>query len=211
MTKKGSRRADVADAANDAGTASGSQAVLRSLGATIRGSRQAAGLTLQQLAQKSNLSISYLSQVERNILTPSVSTLKRLADLLDIPATELMFGGKDGSAPRAVGVVRKGHRKGVSLPGSNIHYELLTPDLQRRSSMLWLVAPPGSESGPAFVHEGEDGVLVLKGELEIEVGGENYQLAEGDSIYFSASLPHCWRNITDENAEAIWLSTPPSF
>lgn len=182
----------------------------RTLGATIRASRKDAGLTLQQLAKKARLSISYLSQVERNLLTPSVSTLKRIADLLDIPAGELMFG-HDNGGPSAIGVVRKDRRKRISFPGSNINYELLTPDLRRRASLIWLVAPPGSESGPAFVHEGEDGVVVIKGELEIEIGGVLHRLAAGDSIYFNAGLPHCWRNPGREPVEAIWLSTPPSF
>lgn len=181
------------------------------LGGTIRERRKKAGLTLQQLAEQARLSISYLSQVERNLLTPSVSTLKRIADLLEIPAGELMFGGENGGAAGSVGVVRSDHRKRISFPGSHIEYELLTPDLRRRASLLWLVAPPGSESGPAFVHEGEDGVVVLKGELEIEVGGINHRLGAGDSIYFNAGLPHRWRNTGEDTVEAIWLSTPPSF
>lgn len=186
-------------------------AAARPLGATIRESRKAAGLTLQQLADKAGVSISYLSQLERNLLTPSVSTLKRLADLLQIPAGELMFGSQGTGAPPPIGIVRKGQRKGLSLPGSNIHYEMLTPDLRRRASLLWLSAPPGSESGPAFAHEGEDGVVVLEGELQIEIGGTCYLLAAGDSIYFNASIPHCWRNLGRHPVEAIWLSTPPSF
>jgi len=181
------------------------------LGGTIRERRKKAGLTLQQLAEKASLSISYLSQVERNLLTPSVSTLKRIADLLEIPAGELMFGDENGGGPAAVGVVRSDRRKRISFPGSNIEYELLTPDLRRRASLLWLVAPPGSESGPAFVHEGEDGVVVLKGELEIEVGGSSHRLSAGDSVYFNAGLPHRWRNPGEDTVEAIWLSTPPSF
>jgi len=184
---------------------------LRSLGLTIRESRKKSGLTLQQLAKKARLSISYLSQVERNILTPSVSTLKRIADLLEIPAGKLMFGGENGGGLSAIGVVRKNRRKRISFPGSNIEYELLTPDLRRRASLLWLTAPPGAESGPAFVHEGEDGVVVLKGKLEIEIGGMHHELTAGDSIYFNAGLPHCWRNVGDDTVEAIWLSTPPSF
>lgn len=178
-----------------------------SLGGTIRQRRKSARLTLQQLADQAQLSISYLSQLERDILTPSVSTLKRIADLLNIPAGELMFGGSSS----ALAVVHKDRRKRVSFPGSQIEYEMLTPDLRRRASLLWLIAPPGSESGPAFAHDGEDGVVVLKGELHVEIGGASHRLGPGDSIYFNASTPHCWRNIGDEPVEAIWLSTPPSF
>jgi quercetin dioxygenase-like cupin family protein len=88
----------------------------------------------------------------------------------------------------------------------------LTPDLRRRSSLFWVTAPPGSESGAVpFSHEGEDGVLVLKGELEVEIAAVWHSLKAGDSIYFNAGLPHRWGNSSPANAEAIWLSTPPSF
>ena len=83
--------------------------------------------------------------------------------------------------------------------------------MRRKSSLLWLSAPPGSESGPPFSHEGEDGVVVLRGELDVEVGSLWHLLKAGDSIYFSAGLSHRWRNPGRETAEAIWLSTPPSF
>ena len=184
-----------------------------SLGAAIRAERKKAGRTLQEVAKQAEFSISYLSQIERNLLTPSVSTLKRIADALDIPAGHLMFTGANNEPLSSlVAVVRRRERKQLSFPGSNIHYELLTPDMRRRASLLWVTAPPGSESGPStFAHEGEDGVLVLKGELEVEIGSVWHKLKAGDTVYFNASLPHRWRNSGAVSAEAIWISTPPSF
>jgi transcriptional regulator with XRE-family HTH domain len=184
-----------------------------SLGAAIRAERKKAGRTLQDVANQAQFSISYLSQIERNLLTPSVSTLKRIADVLDIPAGQLMFtGAHNEPLSSLVAVVRRKERKQLSFPGSNIHYELLTPDMRRRSSLLWVSAPPGSESGVGtFSHEGEDGVLVLKGELEVEIASVWHKLKAGDTVYFNAGLPHRWRNSGTIPAEAIWLSTPPSF
>lgn len=182
---------------------------VRSLGAVIRDARQRGKLTLQQLADSTELSISYLSQIERNLLTPSVGTLKRIADALDIPAGKLMFPHESQQA--AVAVLRRGERKRLSFPHSSIDYELLTPDLRRRTSLLWLVARPGAKSGPSLAHEGEDVVVVLKGRLSVEVAGVWHQLGAGDSIYFSSELPHRWRNSGSRVAEAIWASAPPSF
>lgn len=184
-----------------------------SLGAIIRAERKKAGRTLQDVANEAKFSISYLSQIERNLLTPSLSTLKRIADVLNIPAGQLMFTGtQNGPLSSMVAVVRRKERKQLSFPGSNIEYELLTPDMRRRSSLLWVTAPPGSDSGVApFAHEGEDGVLVLKGELEVEIASVWHKLKAGDSVYFNAGLPHRWRNSGTVTAEAIWLSTPPSF
>ena len=180
------------------------------LGYSIRTHRKNAEMTLVELAKKTDFSISYLSQIERNLLTPSIATLRKLADALGIPAGQLML--KDaGSANAPVAVVRRNERKQLAFPGSNIHYELLTPDMRRRASLLWVEAPPGSESGPSFAHEGEDGVVVLKGAIDVEVGGVWHHLESGDSIYFNAGIPHRWRNSGSALAQAVWLSTPPSF
>lgn len=182
------------------------------LGAIIRGARQRAGMTLMQVSRQSRLSIGYLSQVERAILTPSVSALKRIADVLRIPAGTLMFEAAGKTFPNAaVAVVRRTARKRIAFPDSRIEYEMLTPDLKRRASLLWVTAPPGAESGPAFTHDGEDGVVVLKGRLMVEVAGTRHELAAGDSIYFNSAIPHRWKNEGKETVQAIWMSTPPSF
>ncbi|WP_148283313.1 helix-turn-helix domain-containing protein [Reyranella massiliensis] len=182
-----------------------------SLGSIIRKARLGRKMVLQELADKADLSISFLSQVERNLLTPSVSALKRIADVLDIPAGSLMFGAESRKGGVGIGLVRRGSRKRVVFPDSQIEYEMLTPDLRRRMSALWLKAPPRSESGPVFSHDGEDAVIVLRGRLKIEIGGVWYELAKGDSLYFNSELPHRWRNDSDSIAEVVWVSTPPSF
>jgi len=184
---------------------------LFSLGSDIRRVRKQKELTLTQLASMTELSISFLSQVERNLLTPSVSSLKRIADVLGIPAGSFMFKADRAMGTARVGIVRRRERKRITLPASNISYELLSPDLRRRTSILWLHAAPGAQSGPAFSHEGEDGVVVLKGRLKVEVGGVWHDLSTGDSIYFNSELPHRWCNRSKRKAEAIWVSAPPSF
>ncbi len=181
------------------------------MGPVIRAARRDAGMTLQQVALAAELSISFLSQVERNQLTPSVSALKRIADVLRIPAGMLMFGLDNRSPAATVGLVRRDGRKRVLFPQSHIAYEMLTPDLNRRMSVFWLDAPPHSESGPAFSHDGEDAVIVLKGRLRVETGGVWHDLGKGDSLYFNSEVPHRWANETAQVAQVIWISTPPSF
>jgi len=182
-----------------------------SIGGVIRRARKEQQLTLQQLSEASELSLSYLSQIERNLLNPSVGTLKRIAEALDLPAGKLMFASEAASSRVTVAVLRKGQRKKVAFPQSSISYELLTPDLRRRASLLWLTAEANAESGVPMTHEGEDVVVVLKGRLDVEVGGTWYELAAGDSIYFNSELPHRWCNRGKGTAEAIWVSAPPSF
>jgi transcriptional regulator with XRE-family HTH domain len=179
----------------------------RSLGPLMRQARKRQQLTLQQVAERSDLSVSYLSQIERNLLTPSVGTLKRIALALDIPTGQLI--APDSGAPRAmVTVLRKDHRKRVAFPQSNSVYELLMPDFRRRVSALWLTAEAGAQSGPAQSHEGEDIVIVLQGQLSVEVAEHWYDLKPGDSICFNSELPHRWSNRRKQVAQAIWISSP---
>lgn len=190
---------------------SGNGAESFSLGSEVRKARKRRDMTLMQLGGRTGLSVSFLSQVERSLLAPSVSALKRIANALRIPAGALMFEADRRSGGTRIGVVRRGERKQITLPASNISYELLTPDMRRRTSILWLYARAGAVSGPAISHEGEDGVIVLKGKLKVEVGGVWYELLTGDSIYFNSELPHRWQNESRRGTEAIWVSCPPSF
>jgi len=180
----------------------------RSLGPLMRQARKRKELTLQQVAERAELSVGYLSQIERNLLTPSVGTLKRIAGALDIPTGQLIAPDANG-ARTMVSVLRKHQRKRVAFPQSSIRYELLMPDFRRRASALWLVGEPGAESGPAQSHEGEDIVIVLNGRLSVDVAGTWYELAAGDSICFNSELPHRWCNRGARLTQAIWISSPP--
>jgi len=180
----------------------------RSLGPLMRQARKRQHLTLQQVAERAELSVSYLSQIERNLLTPSVGTLKRIAAALGI-ATGQLIAPDAGAARPMVSVLRKNERKRVAFPQSSISYELLMPDFRRRASALWLNAEPGGESGPAQSHEGEDIVIVLQGQLSVDVAGTWHELKAGDSICFNSELPHRWCNRGARAAQAIWISSPP--
>jgi transcriptional regulator with XRE-family HTH domain len=180
----------------------------RALGPLMREARKRQHMTLQQVAERADLSVSYLSQIERNLLTPSVGTLKRIAAALGIPTGQLI--APDAGAGRArVSVLRREERKRVAFPQSSIRYELLMPDFRRRASALWLFGDPGAESGPEQTHEGEDIVIVLQGQLSISVAGTWHELKAGDSICFNSELPHRWCNRGTRVAQAIWISSPP--
>ena len=63
----------------------------------------------------------------------------------------------------------------------------------------------------AFSHEGEDAVIVLEGQLRVNVGDNWYTLNKNDCLYFESELPHQWKNESTTYTVAIWMSTPPSF
>ena len=188
-----------------------SYAKTMSVGSLIRKTRKELGFSLQNVADRSGLSVSFVSQAERGVLTPSVSSLKKIATALEIPAGILMFNSGDNSGATMVSVIRRNDRKKIVLPQSNAHYELITPDMRRRASMLSLTADAGAQSGPTLSHYGEDCVVVLQGALDIQVGDMWHKLKRGDSIYFNSEIPHRWQNSTKSKAIALWMSTPPSF
>lgn len=182
------------------------------LGAQIREKRKAVGLSVRELAEQTGFSPSYVSLLERGMVNPSVAAIKKIAACLDVPVAALMNGPEYGPSSGHAGVVRHDRRKAIVYPGSEIRFELLSPDLNRKMEFLWLTVPIGAESGDdGYLHEGEECFVVIKGRIELWLGMERYVLEQGDSVYFDSSIPHRWLNIGDEVAEAVWVITPPTF
>lgn len=181
------------------------------IGEQIRRRRKEVGLSVRDLAEKTGFSPSYVSLLERDLVNPSVAAVKKVAACLGVPVGSLM-DGPEHSHSGVGGVVRRGRRKGIIYPGSDVRFELLAPDLNRKIEPLWLTAPVGADSGDyGYEHEGEECIVVVKGRIEIWVGDEKQELEAGDSIYFDSSIPHRWRNAGDDIAEAVWVITPPTF
>jgi transcriptional regulator with XRE-family HTH domain len=181
------------------------------VGDLVRRKRRALDLTLVEMAGKTGFSASYLSQVERNRVAPSVAALLRITSALGVSVGEILAQQTPARPDRKL--VRAHERKALSYPGSDIRYELLTPDVANRAmEILMFRAPAGTNSGPeAFSHAGEECFVLIKGTLRLWVGEEAFVLREGDSLYFDGSLPHRWVNDGRREAWAIWVNTPPSF
>jgi len=204
---------------------------MENLGQRIREERRKRNLTLEQLSQKTNLSKSFLSQIERGLAQPSVSSLKKIALQFGISVVNLFtndtsnhnsFGhlpiinknrGNEVPYVEDVKIVRANRRKSLTLPGSKVSYDLLTPDLNRHLEVMYLRTDPTENSGddPVIDPPGEKFGLVLKGTLEVRVRDDIYQLQPGDSIYFPSNVPHSWRGKGRDPIEVIWVLTPPWF
>ncbi len=181
------------------------------VGELIRARRRALDLTLADVARKTGFSVSYLSQVERNLVAPSVAALMKMTRALGVSVGEILAQQDRPSAgPK---LVRPDERKTLSYPGSDIRYELLSPDLSNRAmEILMFRAPAGSTSGrEPFTHDGEECFVLIKGRLRVWVGEEEHVMREGDSLYFKSSMPHRWVNDAKKDALAIWVNTPPTF
>lgn len=179
------------------------------LGAAIRAARSDS-TTVNELAKQAGISAGLLSQIERGIGNPSYRTLHKLADALGIRIGDLLEAASpvDDSAR----IVRREQRTRIQFGSEGLVYELLTPNLRGRLEMLQTSIPPGfsNEANP-FVHAGEECVLLVDGELTVDVDGERDVLSVGDAITIDASRPHWWHNHTDHPALIVGAVTPPTF
>lgn len=179
------------------------------LGQAIRKRRIEEKLRLVDVARKIGLSPSYLSQIERDRISPSVTALGRIAEGLDTTVATL-FESTEGSRQHVSPVVRRGKRKILIYPDSETRNELLTPHLNGALEVMWSRIPPGTRS-PILQHEGEECGVVLKGQLTYWLGEEKFLLRAGDAITYRSRIPHWYENRSARAVETIWVVTPPSF
>lgn len=177
------------------------------LGQRIRELRQRQGLTLAELARRTGLTASLLSQGERDLAVPSVSSLRKIAEALGVPMAELFFESNEADC-----VVRKDARKRFTLPETNVTYELLSPNLQGKLEVILFKLGVGECSADkSLAHAGEECAFVAAGTVEVYYGENRYVLNEGDSIYLDSRVPHRIVNVGDKEAITISAITPPSF
>ncbi len=178
------------------------------LGPRIRALRQARKVTLRELAEEAGVTESFLSQVEREVTSPSIASVQRIARALDLGIAELF--ADDQPLGR---VVRREDRRRISYPGLNATDEFLTAGRDGRLQVILTTLEPGGGTGDeAYTHESdEEVVIVLEGRLELWVGDEHHVLDAGDSITHSSRQPHHNRNPGPGRTVVLFCSTPPSF
>lgn len=202
------------------------------VGERVRLERHKRKMTLENVSRGTGLSKSYLSQLERGLSQVTVTALKKIARHLGIGVVRFFEENRkenegtwdyDGSSEtqsvrqnnysKVVSVVRAGRRKGVTFPGSQVVYEILTPDLKRQLEVLYMRISGGETSGDQPMNDppGEKFGLVLKGTIEVSLNGEGYKLEAGDSICFPSDMAHSWRGIKGDPIDVIWVVTPPAF
>ncbi len=178
-----------------------------SVGATLRAARQARGLSLQELATQSGVSVGMISQVERGRANPSMRLLTALRRALNISMQEL-FGETAETRPRPAGdpdfVRRAADRPVIDL--GHLHKELLTSGSRHNLQIMLLKLEPGGHSGGRTLsYPAEKGGLVLSGDVVLSVDGREALLHAGDSFAFDSAQPHSIRNDGTGNAEVIWI------
>ncbi len=177
------------------------------MGKKIRNLRKASSFSLAELAEKINKTSSYLSQIERGLAEPSLSALRQISEALNTPIFYFLVDEKEYNT-----VVKKENRKKLKIPESEIEIELISASRNRQLEIFETKVKVGSEiSREKNSYEGEECIIVEKGELKIKIGEEEYILNKGDSIYILSSLPHTIKNNGDDELIFLSASTPPNF
>jgi transcriptional regulator with XRE-family HTH domain len=184
--------------------------IVDAIGPKVREVRQQLGLSLQQLAARSEVSAAAIHKVERGDMVPTITTLLKLSGALGRPIGHFV---DDGVPPLPVAVhVLAGDRpdpppdwartpRGVEAAG------LAAPTERLRAGAVFAVVEPGGGSGgPRPLHGGEEVLLVLDGALHVDVAGERYLLDAGDSLHYPTDRPHAWRNPGPASASAVWFT-----
>ena len=178
------------------------------LGPRIRALRQARNVTLRELAARAGVTESFLSQVEREVTSPSIASVQRIARALDLAIAELFT-----EEPPRGRVVRRAERRRIAYPGLHAVDEFLTAGMSGRLQVILSTIEPGGGTGDEpYAHDSdEEVVIVLSGQLELWVADERHVLEEGDSIAYSSRLLHRNVNSSDRPATVLFCVTPPSF
>ena len=178
------------------------------LGKKIKNYRKMRKLTIKELSEKVKLTASMLSQIERNLVNPSIGTLKIISQILDIPL--FMFFKEEETQEL---IVRSNSRKIIGLPNDEeVRYDLLTPNTKGNIEFCMLHIPHSNfSSNITQSHKGEEVAYVVEGVVTIQIGNEEYELYQGDSVRIPPLTEHKWINNSEGEVKVIFAITPPSF
>ena len=171
------------------------------LGARVRTLRRERGLTLKGLGRLAGLSHPFLSQVERGLARPSVSSVERIAAALDVSVAHLWSPPRQGDAVRVVH-----SSEGAFAEHNGTTYRELPGEPAAPTLREWTASNRRWPADSA-VEPGEVAVYVARGSVEVDVNGSVYALGEGDTLRFDGSLPHRLRRAGGTSTRALVVTS----
>jgi transcriptional regulator with XRE-family HTH domain len=178
------------------------------VGTHLRAVRQMYGLSQRELAKRAGVTNGLISLIEQNRVSPSVSSLKKVLD--GVPMALAEFFTLDVAAKPQVFFQKQ---ELTDIGAGNVVMRLVgSRSVQRSMAILHERYGPGADTGEQMLaHAGEEGGVIVRGRIELSVGGEARVLGPGDAFYFRSSLPHRFRNTGAEECEIVSASSPPAF
>jgi transcriptional regulator with XRE-family HTH domain len=180
------------------------------IGGRIRELRKAHGRTLADVATAVGISVSYLSQIERDVSRLPIGVLKQIADTLGVHMNWFFQRGSEGPPEERDIIVRAANRWNLTFTGLGITEELLSPNLAGPLELLISTIHPGADS-EFYAHDGAEAGLVMHGTLQLWVGSQHFVLEAGDSFAFSSAEAHRCANHGKQPVKVLWVITPPHY
>jgi transcriptional regulator with XRE-family HTH domain/KaiC/GvpD/RAD55 family RecA-like ATPase len=178
------------------------------LGGKIKVMRKKQGLSQKELAEKTGVTPSSISQVEKNLIYPSIPALFRLAESLSVEVG-YFFEGLEAGQPGYVFRGSEGVTTGLDGPSKGLieGTRLLPPGMRDTGAEPYLLKiEPGSKlTGHFFNHKGEEMGYILSGTLTLWVNGQRQEAGSGDLVYLQKHTPEQWENDGEKVAELLWL------
>ncbi|MGI9862548.1 cupin domain-containing protein [Moorella naiadis] len=182
------------------------------IGATIKAHRLAKGLSVRELGRLAGLSPSAISQIETGKSIPNILTMKAIAEALGISVISFLFDDLDNR----ISLVKHDERQRLirnTTPTGDLIEEFLAQGRNFQMEPALISVPPHADSGKPISHPGEEFIYVLEGQLQYSLEGvRNYDLEQGDSLYYPCTIPHRWFNPSKETeARFLIVATPSLF
>lgn len=176
------------------------------IGEKVKQLRLQRGLTQEELAARTELTKGFISQLERDITSPSIATLM---DILEALGTDVAhFFGE--AAPETIVYGEDDMFVKEEADGSSVRW-LVTNAQKNALEPILVTLPAGTAAQEDDPHDGEEFGYVLSGSVILLLGEKKYRVRKGDSFYFRANAAHSIRNNGKTEARVLWISTPPSF
>lgn len=182
----------------------------KDIGKKVKALRSQKKMTLKELSEKTNLSIGFLSQLERGLTSIATDTLATIADVFEIELSYFFVKPRILSKP----LIRSYEKEVFNICTSGCIQYNLSNNLKDKSILPRIVEilPNNTEEDiQSYVHEGEEFIYILEGTLTIFLQGQQYELYPGDSIHYHSSSNHNWANYTNKMVKMIVVATPNPF
>ena len=187
------------------------EALEKAIAKRIRAKRVEQGWTLDQLAAKTALSKSYLSQIENSDKTPTLGTLTKIAFGLGVDAISLISGEEIQRKQEKISIGRVKERLSITHIGAapDSIYESFSFNKSNRFMDSYIVTVSKEFRSQPLMHEGQELVFALEGTTEFYYDGQTYIVEEGDALYFDSNRPHMSRSIGPKLAKVLMVFCNP--
>ena len=177
------------------------------VGNAIRRRRKDLDLTLAQVGERSDFTTGYLSQLERNLATPSLAALAGISRALGVELDYFLGTRHERGHHFPVG-----SRNFFSLGRQGMQYAPISGEFPAHTLNAMLVkVPPRYFSPEPMTLEGEELVYVVEGQLRYSMGDRQFDLTPGDVVHLPSNIPHRWENPSDNEASVLWVGTDKIF